>query len=357
MTASRHSYTLTVPAADDAKLIVTGGRVTLDESWAPYIQATLVCAIPSAAVRAALDPRQNPAPRVILTMAQWFLDDTPARAFTADLGVRSTLTVDGELTLTLASDEALAQDAAIVEDLGATITPTLAFRVDRFLAFIDAALTPSSDAALLDTLQRLAPGMEIWGTLEPFVQQSGLRLYCDEDRVWRLVPGDATSTNLLRLGDDSVVVGPIDDTIDRDADVWADGVVIIYRWKDSAGDQQEAFDAETIVYPPTKVKVMEYAAPYPGAGAADHVLTRAQARGHQLDTRAVNNYLARPGQQFVTPIEDGTLQGGHIVSVVWSIDDDRMTITPRDLQTVNADAWIPQPTGTWADAPAEPWIS
>lgn len=356
MTLSRHGYTLTVPAAEDATLTLTGGTVTLDESWSPYIQATLTCAAPPAAVLAALDPRQNPAPRVILTMVQWFLDATPARSFTADLGVRSTRTVDGELTLTLASDEALAQDAALVIDLGATIFVSLTHLVDMFLAFIDAELAPSSDAPL-NVVHRLAPGMEIWGTLEPFLQQSGLRLYADENRVWRMVPADASSTDLVRLGVDAVVAGPIEDTIDRDEDLWCDGVVIRYRWRDGAGVEQQADDVATAIYPPTKVKVLEYDAPYPGRGAAQHVLTRAQARGHQLDAPAVNNYLARPGKQFVTPLADGTLQGGHIRSVTWSIDDDRMTITPRDLQTVDPHAWILQPTGTWADAPPGPWIS
>lgn len=38
-------------------LKITDAKITLDDAWAPYCQATLVCALPAAAVLAAIDPR------------------------------------------------------------------------------------------------------------------------------------------------------------------------------------------------------------------------------------------------------------------------------------------------------------
>jgi len=354
---SEHTHSITVDVDGTPVILPVGGSVTLDDGWAPYIQAEVTCAKPSADVLEALDPRGGA--RVVLTSSRGGGDE-----FTADLGVRSRVVADGVLTLTLASDEAIAQDVSVVFDWGGGPELTLADQVDRFLWHLGGAALVDHDYDVPregDTWVFRLPGMNVWETLEPVVQQAGRRLYNDEERLWRLVPASRNDPTVqVWLGREAVIT-ELEDSIDLDADLWADAVVIRYEWTDLAGERQQATDVAPANYDGnglTRVRVLDYESPYPGPGAAQHVLNRAQAQGHQLVPEAVNQYQARPGARVIVVRPDGWM-AGFISAVTFSFDDNRMRITPRELIPITEYPWAGIPAGeSWADsAPGIPWTT
>lgn len=135
MTVSEHTYTATLPGGEP--LSIRGGSVTLDAAAAPHVQSSIEVPIPGTwgteeiphpvtpgltltvplwtpdpAALDLIDPRRSPAPRVIVTASS----GAQARVF--DLGVRDRRIVhrDGVVRLTLASDEALLEDYAPLEE-------------------------------------------------------------------------------------------------------------------------------------------------------------------------------------------------------------------------------------------------
>ncbi|RZU64610.1 hypothetical protein EV379_0913 [Microterricola gilva] len=107
MTISTHDYAATLLVGAGHALSPRGGRVTMDEGWSPHVQAELTIPIPAQTVQELIDPRQPR--RVKISCAANY---TPAQSRVFDLGLRDRQ-IDheaGEMTLSLASDEALLQD-------------------------------------------------------------------------------------------------------------------------------------------------------------------------------------------------------------------------------------------------------
>jgi hypothetical protein len=104
-----------VLAEPDVELSFKGGRITLDAGRAPHVEASLTIARPSAETLELLDPRETP--RVRIDVDATFPTGVQTRTF--DLGVRARPlpVTGGEVTLELASDEALLNDyAPLVDD-------------------------------------------------------------------------------------------------------------------------------------------------------------------------------------------------------------------------------------------------
>jgi hypothetical protein len=139
-------------------LSVKSTSITLDDSWSPYAQATLVCYAPSIEILEALDPRKGL--RVKVTVVQRWGDENGdwnsfgyrapvVRTFDFSLRERAVDKQTGEMTLTLASDEALLLDYALVATT-ADQTPIglqSSFRsiVNYVLGKVGAALAPGDD--------------------------------------------------------------------------------------------------------------------------------------------------------------------------------------------------------------------
>lgn len=349
-----HNLEATVGATT---LSVLSASMTMDETWVPYIQAELTVVAP--ADPSVLDPRNNA--RVELTWTATPLGAAlPTQTLTADLGVRRwRLGDDGELILSLASDEALAQDYALGSAQESGTFPTVFEFVDAFLSFIGAGVAAGYDNAFLDEpFQYMKAGDVLWSALNPVVQQTGLRLYCDESRSWRLKVAPENSTQMFTIIGRDVTISQ-EASISRDDDLWADSVVVLYQWTDLTGNTHSDYDSATDSFPPTKTLVIEHKTAYPGAGAARQILNRAQGLGQNLLARVVSDYSVRPGQQFATLDRDGVIYTGHIRAVSWNLDDDTMTIQPRDLEETPSTAWILLPAGeAWQDsAPGIPWTT
>lgn len=154
MTGSTHVYTAVVQGTPDIDLPLhdDAGRITLDASASPHVQATLRLGKVDASLLELLDTRQNPIPRVTIDVAATFPTGSQSRSF--DLNVRGWARDQetGEPVLSLASDEALLEDGkALYEEYGAfTRQTSLRDVVDYALDLVipGAALeaTPTDDA-------------------------------------------------------------------------------------------------------------------------------------------------------------------------------------------------------------------
>lgn len=151
MTVSKHatSATLLVDAGYD--LGIVGGNVTLDESWAPYAQASLDIAMPSETVAELLDPREDRRIEISVS-ADYPLSDIPSQTRTFNLGLRER-TIDheaGTIRLDLSSDEALLMDKVLVSDEPIDYwdhRASLRAIINAALAEVGAALEPGTDDA------------------------------------------------------------------------------------------------------------------------------------------------------------------------------------------------------------------
>ena len=112
---STHTYVVTLVQGPGYVLHPKAGTITVDDGWAPHIQATLTIPIPSSTVQELLDPRVS---RRITVACSAAYSSGPSTTITFDLGVRARRIdhASGEMTLTLASDEALLQDDVLLSD-------------------------------------------------------------------------------------------------------------------------------------------------------------------------------------------------------------------------------------------------
>lgn len=384
-------------------LAPTAAQITMDESWSPFVQAQITCAMPAEALRELVDPRNDV--RLTLRVRQAFNEPgsladlstlwagkrladadgvaggptlaaisawkvaawntfgvrpTTSRAFNLSARSRVYRHKDGTVTITATSDEALLQDHAL---LGNTIIRPAAATVRELTSYVLARigavlLDGDADAPLLATAAYWSPGTSAWDFLEPILQQAGLRLWCDGRRSWRLAEKISTvkgSTVLSYLN--TVTDG--EDTIDRDAGEWFDAVQITYSWTDAWGMQQTAYDwASTPGY--SKVLSLEYTdTPYPGSGAAQLVLDRALGRGRVLTITAVSDYSVEPSSPVSMTLPNTPLQTGAVASVVWNWPESEMQVKSRGLVDTPKESWADlEPGESWNDSPVgASWIA
>jgi hypothetical protein len=157
------AHTISAVATIPGGSIVLGvktGTVTMDESWSPYVQATLVCSVPSVEAVAALDPRAEI--RVTVTVEQAFGDEdgdwnggyrAPVRrTFMLMLRGRAINRKTAEMALDLSSDEGKLIDKSLVATAPER-TYGLSARAAVALALgkIGAVLGPGAEDANLTT--------------------------------------------------------------------------------------------------------------------------------------------------------------------------------------------------------------
>lgn len=363
MTRAQYTVTASIDiGGTPTDLPVQSGTVAMDETWSPYIQASLVCVTDDPTIRAALDPRTSPAPVVTLSLGQtfgtWNAFTRSDSQLVAELVVRSSEAEDGTsiVALALASDEARAQDYGSTEPAPLWMNQAnWTDAVDLLLAEIGSALEPGSPAGPDDQLNFYwMPGQTIWDSLEPILQQAGLRLYADEQRKWYLVesPVDGTDVALLASlpGNDRITSSKT--TYSVEGDSWADSVVVEYVWPNPGTGNDEYFWDIANSTPYSKTLTLEYRIPYPGSGAAAKILARQLSLGQSKDVEAASNFDLRPGD-VVGIFTAGAWTSGKCASVEWAFPDNTMTVRTRDLIDASSRAWILADLGTsWLDVSA-----
>jgi len=394
VTIDIHSLIATLP--NQAELHNVSGQITLDESWSPYVQMTLTCAIPAdlstldqidprtggrlfahaqqdfgdpwsnaeftdrfgAVSNAALTTALGSIPnRTITTMffVTWNIfgqRDSTERDFALSVRSRVIDHVAGEVRITAASDEALLQDYKLLDTvkyINPTATTVRAL-ANFVLALVGRQLEPGTDdAPVAANATEWLPGISAWAYLSPTIEKAALRLWCDEQGRFYLtqrapiVPGQLT----LRTGTGGTLTRATD-TIDRDGD-WYAGVCITYQWTDAAGAQQLAYD---VAGSPINALSLTRDQPYPGPGAAAQILKQSQGRGRVLDLAAVSDYRATPGQAFTATLPSTLIQTGIVSALTWRFPDAEMDVKTRGLIDTPATAWAFDPAGIrWVDIP------
>lgn len=257
----------------------------------------------------------------------------PSTFIEANLGIRSIKRnlLDGVTSVELASDEALLQDYGLQ-----TATPyvpatnDIRTLVNYVLSKIGAVLQTGTATGTFTTAE-WTPGQDAWGFIAPITQKAGLTLWCDEQRRWYLEP-NAQTIGTLELSDTSNVT-EITTSLNRDENYY-DSCVIQYEWNDGTGNTLRQWD----VYAPagaTRTNYIQYSdTPYPGAGMAQKLTERAKTRGETYNINAISNYNARPRQALTVDVTGAPLYKATTASISWTVPDDRMTITVRDLQEI-----------------------
>lgn len=220
------------------------------------------------------------------------------------------------------------------------------------VATADADLSAEPDAL------EWRPGVSAWDYVEPLVQAAGLRLFCDETRTWRLQPADARDPGQVNISPGFNLLSGTD-ILDPSGGEWADSVVIRYRWEDSNGDAQEAYDTATVEGARANSLHLDLERPYPGPGAAAAILRRMETRGHRLELEAVSNYAATPGMSVALQEPGQPLTLGWVQSVRFRLPERTMQITSAEARDIPDSAWLFLPAGeTWLDSPlGASWLS
>lgn len=390
MTISAHTALAEVvlPNGTLVPLNVKDYSATLDEGWVPYGQADLVCSIPPGVD--ALDPRKRL--RVRLALEQRFGSSKPLSALSATFTSTQTLAalttryagrtlaslsadygapfngapmdptsrtfdlllrarkVDhnaGTVTLTLTTDESLLQDYRLMatSPLNLTLTSTRAV-VLAVLGRIGATLQPgTSDRKIATSAAIWSPGQTAYDFLEPLLTAAGLKLWCDENRLWRLgpplspadVPGMVALNSILTKAEDEL-------SVDGE---WYDGVIVKYAYKDYLGGEYLYYDLAGDK--PTRPLLVESSNYYPGPGAAAAILKSVQNKGRAVRSVAVSRYDASPGMAMRLDLDGIPIQIGVVSGVEWNAGHE-MTVKSRDLTDTSTRAWM-FATGAWNSVP------
>ncbi|MGN7978104.1 hypothetical protein ACTJJ4_11050 [Microbacterium sp. 22195] len=169
-----------------------------------------------------------------------------------------------------------------------------------------------------------APGDSLFDFLRPFLEASALRLWCDEQRVWRLAEPGATDFGNLVEAYATGTYGPTSvgntvdgrDVISRDRDDWGTGVVVAYEWFDETGSRSTMFDAAGT---DGKVIVIKRSTPYPGPGAAATILAAISQRGRTQSATITRGFQASPGYYSRVTLPGTAQQDGRVRRVVFDL--------------------------------------
>ena len=191
------------------------------------------------------------------------------------------------------------------------------------------------------------PGQSLNDFLRPLVEASGLRLFCDEKRVWRLVDPSTYEVPGYVVAQSGHNATEGTDTISRNTDEWATGVLVVYRWTDADGTRQEAYD---FAGTDAKVVTIERESEFPGPGAAVYFLNSRQGRGRAQEVTALVNFAASPTQGVTINLPGTLTQTGKVRRVSFGLSDGLMDLGTRGLTDTLPGSWATRgPDETWSD--------
>ncbi len=398
---SQHTITAQGLVGDTiVPLKVKAATIVLDESWTPYAQGDLVCSIPANVE--ALDPRNDVRLSIVVyerlgvggiladfdtdwgpgtladndtdwantgTLADitaahftpWNSAETEGSSIVLNVALRARRIdhLAAELTLTFASDEALIQDYALMVSSMTAGSTSVRDACNMVLSQIGGVLEAGTADATVTEADAL-----IWATgesgdsfLAPLLELGNLRLWCDEQRRWRLDDRDMTLEAVTVLNEFTAAL----DTIDRGSDNWYDGIVIEYWWTNPTTGTTTIRRDIAGRAGASRVLTLRHERPFPGAGAAALMLDRVNRRGRVLDLTGVSDYSVRPSNELTALPPDTAAQTGTVEAVTFTWPGDEMTVRSRGLIDTSPAAWLLRPSGvswlanpagvSWLDAP------
>ncbi len=171
----------------------------------------------------------------------------------------------------------------------------------------------------------IAAGVGGMTFLAPLVQAQGLRLVCDESRAWTLRNESYRAPGSLQVRQ-GVNLREATDKVSRDADLWYDAAVRRYRWTARDGTQRERVDSFALTATPSRVNLLDIAAPYPGPGRAEYAVRRAQGRGREITAACAASWSAAADQEATVMLAGALTQLGATQVVELDLIQNDMTI-------------------------------
>jgi hypothetical protein len=263
----------------------------------------------------------------------------PYTSFTADLGLRSISYdyISKEATLTLASDEALAQDVygfgsptVVLEEYTARAT------INIILNALGAILEPGTAIGFTSgitsfkiPLYRDNVGTTPWDFIVSLANIFNFKIYCDELRRWYLVQDTTVSGNLELKDNDNIT--DFQKIISRE-NPWYNEAIIEYE--DPSGTKTIDAYRAPMVGPTKTLYIKKDNTFFPGTGGAQALVERAVTRGETYSVEAINNFNARPRQELIVDITGEPVKTGIVQSITWSLPSARMSVDIRNLEEV-----------------------
>lgn len=218
-----------------------------------------------------------------------------------------------------------------------------------------------------------SPGQSAWDFLQPILESLGGRLYSITG--YDSFPGSPAIASFRWITNRYTPAGiaarfvygstlyaleqtfDLGATFDDGTPMYADGVVLAYRWTDNLGVEQVAFDSFSMpqLGGYKNPYFQELAEPYPGPGRAQGLALRLNARRTMLTVTGPYDPGLTPSAQV--SVTDPRL-GGSVLGVIDSVDHNPLqgTSTVRTKQAISypSNAWVTKTktwaatTGTWA---------
>lgn len=302
-------------------------EVSMDEGWSPFVQGSAVVTTPPVEVAQYLEPRTGTS-RVRVSVGYIHPGDNAKDADVhpvAYLGIREADedVAAGTTALSLASDEALAQELAVWT--GALYDQEII--ADRVAAMLtDAQLgTLSVDPAVADLTAPEAweavLGESWWDALSRHMDEHGLWLRCDPLGGWWLGPRPALGSQAvhpLRVGargtlTDAHAITSRDES--GSGGGWASHVMVIYRWTDDLDVEHRAIGRAGAAgtWAPGVPSVT------PGPGARTYVETREGIASAEVAAAVAEALVARTASRgrrwAVSAVAAPWLRPGHTVTI------------------------------------------
>lgn len=314
----------------DVPLLVKAATVTMDRTWSPYCQASIVCVQPTAAQLAQIEPRTGMRVRFELTQTVDGIDAAP-QYFDLDLRGFSLDWSTGEVTLDCASNELWARDFGLNQAspqyaVAGTTSTTLSalvtgsYRMPPTLS----TLGLGSNPAVTDPLWQ--PGQSWADYVAPVVEAAGAWLYCDEQGRFRLTAPTWVADTAVRTITDAAHIRSVVETVSRDDPTWSTTAVVSYTPRDGQGST--TFDVSRYGGDDVwgKLTLLARIGSKPTAGAANAVVDRMRGRGRNLVVDCMLDIAARPNQSWSVAYQ-GLSRTGKAQSVAMSLPDGTMQLS------------------------------
>jgi hypothetical protein len=246
---------------------------------------------------------------------------------------------DNTITIKASSNEVFLDYWANISPFPVDMAPygdplTIAMEVVRRVG-LDGGFTSSGATPALPTADAMLwqPGQSAHDFIDGILEFNDLRIYCRSSggQTWQIDPTGTSydsGAGMINLDyRDGITTAGRGLSNGSGKNAYADAVLITYRWKNSAGVDQLAFDRYPNSGTYRKSLVFKRDRPFPGNGAAQGIYNRSRKRGGDFTARRVSRYdistgwdstLTLPGETSPRPTS--------IKSVSWSFPSAEMDI-------------------------------
>jgi hypothetical protein len=330
--------------------------VGFDASWSPYVQAQFTAKIIED--QAQID-RLNPNYGCRVKVYAGYVYDGMQNdmQLLADLHLRSCIVSrpDNVMKIVAESDDRLTYDYKRLSwHAQAPTTGINAFvKHHADIAALPGTATVLSDFPTVYGASALAglvqePGQASADMLNEASQRLGVRIFCDENRVWHIQSPDALkSVTSLKLftGPESTLLSAetARNRGEGNDDGFKNSAVIKYSWTDGAGNEQVIYGNANVVTGAESVYSIGYMTAYEerdfpttqgnADSAASTLVAGRMSRGQTVSVVAVSAYWLRPGMTVTVQLPIGTQQRYIVTGVNFSSTSGVMSLSLRQPMT------------------------